>query len=327
MPSWLVAVALVLPLWLSSPAQAQSAGAPSAGPSAALGCIIEPIQSAEVAAPGAGVVQAVLVDRGQTVRKGQLLATMTADVERAALAAARSRAEADAEIGGAGAAREAAKQKLRRVYDLLKLGFASQQELDQARSEFEIADFRLFQARETQTVARRELQVAAQQLELRQIRSPINGIVADRLLNPGERADGRPILRILALDRLRVEVVLPSQHFGKVREGMNIAVTPDIQDTRAHDAQVIQVDRFVDTASGTFRSRLLLSNPGGNIPAGVRCQVALNGAPALPVATTSPAPAAGTSGSTALIRPSVRHSPAVAEAARPGMGANGKTPN
>lgn len=267
---WLI----VLGLALSGPAFAQPVATATPG---ALGCIIEPIQTADVAAPGSGVIKTLLVDRGQTVRKGQLLATMTSEVERASLASARARAQADAEIGAAGAAREAAKQKLRRIYELSQLGFAAHQELDQARSDYEIADYRLFQAREAQSVARKELRIAEEQLELRQVRSPIAGVVADRLVNPGERADGRPILRILTLDRLRVEVVLPSAYFGRVREGMNLMVTPETGDAKSLDAKVVQVDRFVDTASGTFRSRMLVTNLAGDIPAGVRCHVALQG--------------------------------------------------
>ena len=81
------------------------------------------------------------------------------------------------------------------MHTLSTMEFGGRLELENASAEFEIADHRLQQAREALEVARREHDLARRQLEQRQVRSPIDGIVADRLLNPGERVDGRPILK------------------------------------------------------------------------------------------------------------------------------------
>lgn len=243
----------------------------------ALGCVIEPAQTAEVAAGASGVLESVLVDRGAVVRRGQVLATLQSDVEKAAYEAARSRAASESEVNALDAARDLAKTKLKRMHALSQLDYGGRLELETAAAEFEIADHRLQQAREALLVARRDEELARQQLEQRSIRSPIDGVVADRLLHPGERVDGRPILRVLSVSRLRAEVVVPASRFGQITPGMPARVAAEGAAAPEVVARVAQVDRFVDAASGTFRARLSLSDPGGRLPPGVRCRVAFGG--------------------------------------------------
>jgi RND family efflux transporter MFP subunit len=265
---------------------------------APLGCVIEPMQTAEVAAAANGVLESVSVERGATVRRGQVIARLQSDVERAAVESARARSSSESEIAALGAARDLAKLRLKRMHALSELQFGARIELETAAAEFEIADHKLQQAREVHVVAKREHELARRQLEQRVIRSPIDGIVADRLLQPGERVDGRPLLRLVALDRLRVEVVLPASRYGRIREGMHASVRPDLPDAPEVSGRVVQVDRFVDAASSTFRARLSLPNADGRVPAGVRCQLVFDDAGPIgprPV-SLEPAPAAGRAG-------------------------------
>jgi RND family efflux transporter MFP subunit len=250
--------------------------------------VVEASASAEVAASTGGVLESVSVDRGSVVRKGQVIATLQADVERAAVGAARARAESESEIAALETSRDMARYKLRRIFALTQLQSSAQLELELARSEHEVAEHRLQQARELQGVARREFELAQRQLELRQVRSPIDGVVADRMLHPGERVDGRPIVRILTVERLRAEVVLPASRFGQVREGMLATIRVETPNALTVGAKVVQVDRFVDAASGTFRARLSVPNRGGEVPAGVRCQMTLD-AVAVPQPAAQPA--------------------------------------
>ena len=282
--STLISLPLLAGLF-ASPARAQSAPQP-------LGCLIEPQSQAEVGSPLIGVVESVAVERGQAVRKGQVLATMRNEVERANVAAARSRATAEAEIQAAAANRDVAKIKWKRTVDLHNLGFAALLEVDQTKGEYEVADQRLAQARETKTTAERELSGAEAQLRQRTVRSPIDGVIVDRLVQPGERIDGKPIFRVAALNPLRVEVIIPSSLYGQVREGMQIAVQPEFAGAGSVNSHVVQVDRIIDAASGTFRARLTMPNAKGDIPAGVRCKLAMTGLEPTAAAASAAASAA-----------------------------------
>ncbi|MEZ5650127.1 MAG: efflux RND transporter periplasmic adaptor subunit [Burkholderiaceae bacterium] len=239
------------------------------------GCLIQPSVVTDVAAGAPGVLAQVAVERGQTVKRGQVLAVLDNDVEQAVVAAAQARAQAKASISAAEATRDMARQKLERMHALNRLSYGAQLELELAKGELKVAEHRLQQAREAATIAGREQDVASRQLAQREIRSPIDGIIADRLLEPGERVDGRPVVRVMNLDRLHVELVLPAERFGALHAGMSLAVTPEIGAKRAVNATVDQVDPFVDAASATFRARLTLANADRQIPAGARCQVAL----------------------------------------------------
>jgi membrane fusion protein, heavy metal efflux system len=265
-----------------APPAASTAQPSMAMTSASVGCLIEPQFTAEIGTPASGLVQTVSTDRGQYVRKGQLLAVISSEVEKATVVAARTKADSEGEINASMASRDLAKTKLKRMHLLMQQGFASQLEIDQAKSEYEVADQRTAQARESQAIAKRELAVAEEQLKQRTLRSPIDGIVVERMVHPGERVDGKPLFKIAALHPLKVEIIVPSNQFGTLREGMAIGVKPDLPNSQEMMAQISQVDRIIDSASGTFRARLSLPNPNREIPAGVRCKANFDRIAALP---------------------------------------------
>jgi multidrug efflux pump subunit AcrA (membrane-fusion protein) len=90
------------------------------------------------------------------------------------------------------------------------------------------------------------------------------------------------MFKLAALDPLRVEVIIPASYYGQIREGMTLPVQPDFNGAPAIDSMVVQVDRLVDAASGTFRARLTLPNPKREVPAGLRCKIALGSSGAAP---------------------------------------------
>jgi RND family efflux transporter MFP subunit len=277
-PRWLVAVSFLVPLGAAAQA---------------LGCLIEPFRVSDVGSPVIGVIGSTLVERGDRVTAGQVLATLRAEVERQSVAVASSKAQAIGELQAAEANAELARQKLARALDLANQQFISSQALEQARAEAKVAENRLAQAREQRNVFVREHALAQAQLGLRTIRSPLAGVVVDRYLSAGERVEEKPIYRIAVVHPLRVEVVLPAVHFPAVRHGMQATVTPDFPGASARPARVTLVDRVIDGASNTFRVRLELPNPDQALPAGLRCKVDLGIAPAprkaAPAATARPA--------------------------------------
>lgn len=240
-----------------------------------VGCLIEPERVAEIGSPVVGVIDAVRVDRGDTVSAGQALAVLRADVERANLGVAEARARLEADIGAASANLVLARQRLERAQQLHAVNFVSRQALEQANAEHEVALQRLAQAKEHTEVLARELGVVKAQLSLRTLRSPFQGVVVDRFMNPGERVEEKPLLRIAMIDPLRVEVMLPVAHYGSIAAGASLTVHPDLPNAEPLSARVTRIDKVVDAASNTFRVRLSLPNPGNKLPAGLRCRVDL----------------------------------------------------
>ncbi len=246
----------------------------------ALGCLIEPDRVADVGSPVVAVIDSVEVERGQTVRKGQVLVILRANVERAAFDAARSRADANADLQAAAASAKFNRERLVRAEDLFGQNFISQQALDQARTESQLADQKLTQAREQQTVSAHERGMAAAQLSQRVIRSPMDGVVAERFMSAGERVDDKPLLRIARIDPLRVQLVVPTALYGQVQPDDAVSVVPDLPGGRALTARVTMVDKVIDPASNTFRVQLALPNPDLSLPAGLRCKAEFGPGPA-----------------------------------------------
>lgn len=274
---------------LSGASPAQLAAPPAVRPPAQpLGCLIEPHRVAEVGSPVIGVIETLHAERGDRVQRGQPLATLRADVERASVQVAAGRAQAMGEYNAALSNAELARQKLVRAKDLAGQQFISPQALEQARAEAAVAENRLVQAREQRDILAREAELSRAQLALRTIRSPSTGVVADRYLSVGERVEEKPVFRIAVVDPLRVEVVLPAQLYGTLRTGMRLNVTPELPGAAARAAKVVLVDRLVDGASNTFRVRLELPNPQLALPAGLRCKADLGSAAAAPAVKAAP---------------------------------------
>ncbi len=240
-----------------------------------LDCMIQPHEVVQLGSPTPGVVERILVERGDLVERGQVVAQLKADVERASLGLARARAAQAGELAAAQSSREFASRELKRASDLQARNFVSSNYLDKQKTELDVAQGRTDQAREKRTVANKEVELAQAQLNLRTVRTPIAGVVVDRFKASGEYVDDKPMLRIARIDLLRVDVLVPAAAFGQVHPGMKGVVTPELLDPKEHTAIVKHVDRVIDAASNTFRVRLELPNPASSVPAGLRCKVDL----------------------------------------------------
>lgn len=248
------------------------AGAQSLQP---LGCLIEPHRVVELGSPVIGVIESIEVERGDRVRKGQVIATLRADVERAAVGVAATKADVAAEVQAAQANYDLARRKHERAQDLVDRKFISSQALEQARADADVAEQKLAQAREQRRIWDRELKLAEAQLGMRTIRSPANGVIAERYVSPGERVEEKPIVRLATIDPLRVELVVPAQLFGSIQTGSFLNVVPELPNAKPRLAKVVLVDPLIDGPSNTFRARLQLPNANYEVPAGLRCRVEL----------------------------------------------------
>jgi RND family efflux transporter MFP subunit len=237
-------------------------------------CVIEPQQFVKLSSPVTGVIARLDVDRGDFVKQGQIVGNIEDGVEAAMLALARTRATNEFPVRSAEARLQFLRLKLGRVSQLASKAISSQAALEEAEAEANVAGQQLKEAELSRELARLEALHAEQVLNQRTIRSPINGVVVERLLVPGEyRNDQSPILTLAQIDPLRVEVFVPTAHYGRIHIGSNAKVRPEQPIRGTYLATVVMVDRVLDAASGTFGVRLALPNPYLALPAGIRCKV------------------------------------------------------
>lgn len=289
-----------------------------------LDCMIQPHQVVQLGSAVPGLIERIAVERGDMVTRGQVLVQLAAHVERASLAVARERAAQTGEAVVAQSSSELAQRELERANELYRQQFVSRTYLDKQVAEAQVAGGRSEQASERRRLASLEVDLAVAQLEQRRIRAPLAGVVIERYLSAGEFVDDKPVLRIAAIDPLRVDVLVPAAAFGQIEPGMTATVVPELFNRGEHLAVVKTVDRVIDAPSNTFRVRLELPNPNGALPAGLRCKVDLGlklpetarAAPAAtpaspatppaavtPAVTAAPATATSTAAATAAVQP------------------------
>jgi len=239
-------------------------------------CVMDPRQVIEVRSPVEGVIDKLHVDRGDFVKKGQVLVQLDAAVERASAELALQRSQLEGAIRSGESRVEYSLKKHSRQEELFKQSYISAQARDEAATERKLAESELKEAIDNRRVADLEFKRQTEVLRLKTIVSPVTGIVMERLMHPGEVAEAgvgrKPILKVADVDTLHVEVVLPVEAFGKVKIGSKATVIPDAPVGGKYSAAVSVVDRVFDAASGTFGVRLTLPNAQRKLPAGMRCK-------------------------------------------------------
>jgi len=253
-----------------------SAGLATVCVAAEFDCVIEPRQVLEIRSTLEGVVERVGAERGDLVRKGQKLAVIDSRVDRAQAAIEKQRSEMWGATHAAESKVALGVKKLRRAQELQRQNFVTDQARDEALSDKELAESELMVANDNRRLAKLELQRQEELVRQKTIRSPINGVVMERLINPGELAEAgvgrKAIMKLAEIDVLNVDVLLPAQAYGQVNIGMGVDVIPEIPASTHHQATLKVIDRVLDAASGTFGVRLELPNPQQKLPAGIRCK-------------------------------------------------------
>ena len=239
-----------------------------------LDCIIEPKLMLKLGTPETGIIEAVNVDRDKTVKKGDIVARLDSEIQRIALDVARAKANNENDINGEKTRLTFRTTEAERSVTLHSRGNASSKSRDEAVTERELAQVALSKARFEHDMAQLDLAQAQARLDRRSIRSPVNGVVADVTIKPGEYAyEQAPLMTIAEIDPLYVKVFVPVRHYRKFDLGMVGEVRPEEPISGVYKAQVTVVDRVFDAASSTFGVRLELPNPNYTLPAGMRCRV------------------------------------------------------
>jgi multidrug efflux pump subunit AcrA (membrane-fusion protein) len=131
------------------------------------------------------------------------------------------------------------------------------------------------QAAETEyEVAGVDYRQAEERLARRSINSPVNGVVVNITMGLGEYVHKQAtVMTIAEIDPLNVEVFVPVESYGRIAIGTEAEVMPEEPVGGVYRASVAVADKVFDAASRTFGVRLILPNPGFELPAGARCQV------------------------------------------------------
>ena len=192
-----------------------------------LDCVIEPQQVVKLATPVVGVIARIDVDRGDVVHKGQVLGKLEDGLEQATLNLSRVRATNEYGTKAIQARLDFLRRKNARTGELMAKNIATQAAADEAGSDANVAEQQLKEAELNLELARLQVGHDEEALKQRMLISPIDGVVTERLLVPGEyRNEQSPIVTLAQIDPLRVEVFVPTSQYGRIRIGSSARIHP-----------------------------------------------------------------------------------------------------
>jgi HlyD family secretion protein len=185
--------------------------------------------NAFIAAPQAGWVSRMTVERGREVKRGDLLFTLDDTREAASRAQAEATlAQAKAQMSDAQAALEYATKELERQKRLVAAGAGAKATLDLAQQNYDQANARVEQIRASQAQAEAALTNAAYQLSQRDVVSLTEGRVEDIYFRTGEYVPaGTPVVSVLPPENIYVRFFVPESEFSKVKLGDRVAISCD----------------------------------------------------------------------------------------------------
>jgi len=190
-------------------------------------CLMEARVTIKLGAAVTGLVAKVLVDRGDIVKEGQIVAQMESEVQSAIVAVAKIRASNDIQQRSLAKRSEFLNRKVDRLQSLRKTEAASQVALDEAQTDAFVAEHGVKEAELNWRLAQAELDRDAAALNLRTIRSPVEGVVTERVMYSGEyRHETNHLMTIAQIDQLNVEAFLPVTFYRQISVGMVGEVRP-----------------------------------------------------------------------------------------------------
>ena len=227
-----------------------------------------PVEQALVFARATGVVSERRADIGTRVKKGDVLAVITAPeidqaVDRARAAVAQAKAK-----------EQLAQTNLTRSQQLVRQGFLSEQVLDERQGTYDaaVAD---------RLAAEAELRRFNEIKGFQVLRAPFSGVIAERRVDRGDRVVGDAtnaegyLFRLVRTDELRVAIDVPQSVVMQVQPGMTAEVLfPELPGERLA-AKVVRSSGFIDSRTGTMQVELALPNANGRLPAGMLGEVVL----------------------------------------------------
>ncbi|TCS39784.1 efflux RND transporter periplasmic adaptor subunit [Reinekea marinisedimentorum] len=209
--------------------------------------IVEAVNQSVVSAQVSGRILELPFDVGDYVAQGDVIARFTDTEQRAAVSAAQ------AGLGEARARFTEADLQLKRVSDVYKQGLVSQSDFNQATAAQKAAAARVDSASAA-------LNDAEERLSNTVVIAPYSGIVVKRLTDIGSAVSpGSPLIQGLSLDQLRVQVDIPQQHIGPLRQHKQARILLDSGESI--EVTELRIPPSADPSTHSFR--VLLSLPEG----------------------------------------------------------------
>lgn len=244
---------------------------------------LKPLTEVQVGAQVSGRVARVLVDFNSRVKKGDLLAEIDPQLFGAQVGQVKSQLDvASANVERARSRVQVTKLDLERIRNLSHEGIASKGELDQASSAYDVAVAELAAASANISGLKSQLVSARTTLDYTKIYSPIDGVVVNRIIEPGQTVAANfaaPVLFVIARDLSKMQVLadIDEADVGKLAERMSAKISVDAFLGEHFQGRVTQIRYSPNQVQGvvTYSAVIDVDNPDLKLRPGMTATVSI----------------------------------------------------
>jgi RND family efflux transporter MFP subunit len=203
---------------------------------------VQPQVKNSIAPSAPGRIRDILVEVGQNVVKGQKLVQM--DV---------------ANLSNSETQIENYKRMYKRTLELFNVGGASQQELDNAKLQLDVAQTNLKNLTENTFLL-----------------SPLSGVVTARNYDNGDMYSGQlPVLTVMNINPVKLLINVSESYYAQVKSGMTVKVGFDVFDKDKFQGKVNLIYPTIDDRTRTFAVEIKMNNNNNKIRPGMFARVTL----------------------------------------------------
>jgi len=239
----------------------------------------EPYLAVPIYAKLAGFVKRVAVDRGSTVKQGQVLVTLEAPEMQAQIIEAQSKAQA---LGLQRAEAEARLAAAQSTYDRLKAasatpGVVAENDVLVAQKNAEAAQALVRSYDDSIRAAQAQVQSVKDLEQYLTLKAPFDGIITERNVHPGALVGpgtgSTPLLKLHQVSRLRLVVAVPEALVGAMVKGARVAFTVPAYPGETFYGTASLVAHDLDEKTRTMAVELDVRNPDLRLSAGMYPEV------------------------------------------------------
>lgn len=238
---------------------------------------LTPYQAVNLNARVSGFVESLAVDRGSFVKRGQVLARISAPELRA------QHAEADAKLQGVRAQEAEAEAKTvaaQSTYDRLKAasatpGVVAGHDLEMAERSVEVARAHVNALKGSGGAAEAALKAVSEMETYLQLVAPFDGVITERHVHPGSLVGPStgPLLRIEQVTRLRLTVPVPETYVGTITRGTKVDFRVSAFPDQTFQGVIARPAHTLDMKTRSMLVELDVNNPNQRLAPGMFAEV------------------------------------------------------
>lgn len=211
---------------------------------------VEASQTIPLTFQSSGTVEQVLIQEGDVVHKGQLLAVVNKSDNQSIY---------NSSLASYQQAKDAF-DRMKQVYDKGSLSEVKWVDMETKMEQ-----------------AKSQLQIAKNNLEKCNLYAPTNGIIGKRNIEPGQSSiSNLSPIELVKIEKVSIKISVPENEIGKIKKGLTATFTISALENKSFEGVVDHVGVVADQFSRTYEVKIGVNNPHLEMKPGMVCDVTLN---------------------------------------------------